>query len=56
MFESLSEKLEGIFKKLKGKGYLKEEDIFTALKEIKIALLEADVNLGKSKGSGQGSH
>lgn len=44
MFDSLSEKLEGIFKKLKGKGYLKEEDIFTALKEIKIALLEADVN------------
>jgi signal recognition particle subunit SRP54 len=42
MFDSLSEKLEGIFKKLKGKGYLREEDIFTALKEIKIALLEAD--------------
>jgi signal recognition particle subunit SRP54 len=44
MFESLSEKLEGIFKKLKGRGYLKEEDIVAALKEIKIALLEADVN------------
>jgi signal recognition particle subunit SRP54 len=44
MFESLSERLEGIFKKLKGRGYLKEEDILSALKEIKIALLEADVN------------
>ncbi len=44
MFEALSEKLEGIFKKLKGRGFLKEEDIVSALKEIKIALLEADVN------------
>jgi len=44
MFEALSEKLEGIFKKLKGRGFLKEEDIVSALKEIKFALLEADVN------------
>ncbi len=44
MFESLSEKLEGIFKKLKGKGILKEEDVDVALKEIRMALLEADVN------------
>jgi signal recognition particle subunit SRP54 len=44
MFDSLSEKLEGIFKKLKSRGFLKEEDIVSALKEIKIALLEADVN------------
>lgn len=44
MFETLSEKLEGIFKKLKGRGFLKEEDIVSALKEIKMALLEADVN------------
>ncbi len=44
MFNSLSEKLEGIFKKLKGRGFLKEEDIVSALKEIKMALLEADVN------------
>ncbi|MEF9438148.1 MAG: signal recognition particle receptor subunit alpha, partial [Candidatus Mariimomonas ferrooxydans] len=44
MFETLSEKLEGIFKKLKGRGFLKEEDIISALKEIKMALLEADVN------------
>ena len=44
MFESLTEKLESIFKKLKGKGLLKEEDIEIALKEIRLALLEADVN------------
>lgn len=44
MFEALSEKLESIFKKLKGRGLLREEDIAAALKEIKIALLEADVN------------
>jgi signal recognition particle subunit SRP54 len=44
MFESLSEKLEGIFKKLKGRGLLKEADIAEAMKEIRMALLEADVN------------
>ena len=44
MFEALSEKLERIFKKLKGRGLLREEDIVSALKEIKMALLEADVN------------
>ena len=44
MFESLSEKLEGIFKKLKGRGFLKEADITEAMKEIRMALLEADVN------------
>lgn len=44
MFESLSEKLDGIFKKLKGRGLLKEEDVDIALKEIRLALLEADVN------------
>lgn len=44
MFETLSKKLESIFKKLKGKGLLKEEDIDSALKEIRLALLEADVN------------
>ena len=44
MFESLTEKLESIFKKLKGKGLLREEDVEVALKEIRLALLEADVN------------
>ena len=43
-FESLSDKLQNIFKNLRGKGRLTEEDVKTALKEVKIALLEADVN------------
>ena len=44
MFENLTEKLESIFKKLRGKGRLDEENIKEALKEIRMALLEADVN------------
>ena len=44
MFESLSEKLESIFKKLKGRGVLNEESVNAALREIRMALLEADVN------------
>jgi signal recognition particle subunit SRP54 len=44
MFESLSEKLDGIFKKLKGRGRLDESNIQEALREIRMALLEADVN------------
>ncbi|NOZ68578.1 MAG: signal recognition particle protein [Deferribacteres bacterium] len=44
MFESLSERLDGIFRKLKGRGLLKEEDVIAALKEVRMALLEADVN------------
>jgi signal recognition particle subunit SRP54 len=44
VLESLSEKLESIFKKLRGRGILKEEDIDVALKEVRLALLEADVN------------
>ncbi|MDD5169206.1 MAG: signal recognition particle receptor subunit alpha, partial [Syntrophales bacterium] len=44
MFENLAEKLDGIFKKLKGRGRLDEENIQGALKEIRMALLEADVN------------
>jgi signal recognition particle subunit SRP54 len=43
-FDSLSEKLQNVFKGLKGKGRLSEEDVKAALKEVKIALLEADVN------------
>ncbi|HWT75455.1 MAG TPA: signal recognition particle protein [Mobilitalea sp.] len=43
-FESLSDKLQNIFKSLKGKGRLSEADVKTALKEVKMALLEADVN------------
>lgn len=44
MLESISDKLDAVLKKLKGKGLLKEEDIEVALKEIRLALLEADVN------------
>lgn len=44
MFESLSEKLEAVFRKLRSRGLLKEEDIDAALKEVRLALLEADVN------------
>ena len=43
-FEGLSEKLQGVFKGLKGKGSLTESDINTAMREVKLALLEADVN------------
>ncbi|MEW6171475.1 MAG: signal recognition particle protein [Bacillota bacterium] len=44
MFSSLAEKLHETFKKLKGKGKLSEEDVDAALKEVRVALLEADVN------------
>ncbi|MBQ1849736.1 MAG: signal recognition particle protein [Lachnospiraceae bacterium] len=43
-FESLTDKLQNIFKILRGKGKLTEEDVKVALKEVKMALLEADVN------------
>ena len=49
MFESINEKLEAVFKKLKGRGLLKEEDVEVALKEIRLALLEADVNFKVAK-------
>ncbi|OUP49932.1 signal recognition particle protein [Lachnoclostridium sp. An181] len=43
-FDSLTEKLQNVFKNLRGKGRLTEDDVKTALKEVKMALLEADVN------------
>ena len=43
-FDSLSEKLQNVFKGLRSKGRLTEADVKTALKEVKMALLEADVN------------
>ena len=43
-FESLTEKLQNVFKNLRSKGRLTEEDVKVALKEVKMALLEADVN------------
>jgi signal recognition particle subunit SRP54 len=44
MFDSLSERLEGVFKKLKGQGRLDEKNIQDGLREVRLALLEADVN------------
>src|SRR4029453_2846481 len=44
MFETLSDKLQRVFKNLRGEGRLSEQHIEEALKEIRIALLEADVN------------
>ena len=43
-FDSLAEKLQNVFKNLRGKGRLSEADVKAALKEVKMALLEADVN------------
>lgn len=44
VFEGLAEKLQNTFKKLKGKGKLTEKDVTEAMREVKMALLEADVN------------
>jgi len=44
MFDNLSDKLEGVFKKLRGHGKLSEKNITDGLKEVRIALLEADVH------------
>jgi signal recognition particle subunit SRP54 len=44
MFDSLTGKLEVVFKKLRGRGVLKEDDVKEALREVRLALLEADVN------------
>ena len=43
-FDSLSDKMQGVFKKLRSKGLLDEADVKEAMKEVKRALLEADVN------------
>ena len=48
-FDSLTEKLTKVFKNLRGKGKLNENDVKAALKEVKIALLEADVNFKVAK-------
>jgi len=44
MFESLSEKLEAVFRRLRGHGKLSEKNMEEALREVRLALLEADVN------------
>ena len=46
MFDALSDRLNGIFSKLRGKGRLSDADIDATAREIRIALLEADVALG----------
>ena len=48
-FESLSERLSGVFKRLRGKGKLTEADIKAAMREVRTALLEADVNYKVAK-------
>ena len=48
-FESLTERLNGVFKKLRGKGKLTEADITSAMRDIRMALLEADVNFKVAK-------
>jgi len=50
MFETLSDRFEGIFTRLRGKGALSEADVDEVLREIRVALLEADVNLIVVKG------
>jgi signal recognition particle subunit SRP54 len=44
MFQNLSDKLDGIFKRLKNRGRLTEKDLDSTLREVRLALLEADVN------------
>ena len=48
-FENLSEKLSGVFKKLRSKGRLSEADVKEAMREVRMALLEADVNFRVAK-------
>ena len=48
-FESLSDRLAGVFKKLRGKGKLTEADVKAAMREVRMALLEADVNFKVAK-------
>ncbi len=50
MFEALSERFDGIFKRLRGRGRLRDEDVDEVLREIRLALLEADVNFTVVRG------
>ena len=49
MFDSLSSKLQGAFKNLRGLGKISEDNISEALREVRMALLEADVNFKVAK-------
>lgn len=50
MFESLTERFDGIFSRLTGRGRLSESDVGEALREVRLALLEADVNVAVARG------
>ena len=49
MFESLSDRLSGVFDKLRGRGALSEDDVRSAMREVRVALLEADVALSVAR-------
>ena len=49
MFDSISERFEGIFTRLRGKGRLSETDVDNALREVRLAVLEADVNVAVTR-------
>ena len=49
MFESLSDRLSGVFDRLTKQGALSDEDVKTALREVRVALLEADVSLSVAR-------
>ena len=49
MFESLTEKITGVFDKLKGRGVISEENLNSAMREIRVALLESDVSISVAK-------
>src|SRR6476469_10366006 len=49
MFESLSDRLSGVFDKLRGRGALSEDEVRAAMREVRVALLEADVALAVAR-------
>ena len=49
MFQSLTEKISGIFDKLKGKGFINDETLDSVMREIRVALLESDVSISVAK-------
>ena len=50
MFSFLSEKLQGVFRNLSGQGAISESNVSDALREVRLALLEADVEFNVAKG------
>ena len=50
MFETLTDRFDGIFSRLRGRGRLSESDVDEALREVRLALLEADVNVTVARG------